>query len=45
MAVYLVMFPSGVAVMARMVREGPVELPEQPVEGLQHQAALKTPGE
>jgi cytochrome bd ubiquinol oxidase subunit I len=42
MAVYLIMFPAGVAVMARMVREGPLEQapPEQPVAGLQHQVPL-----
>jgi cytochrome d ubiquinol oxidase subunit I len=42
MAVYLIMFPAGIAVMARMVREGPIgEVgPEEPVEGLQHQLPL-----
>jgi len=35
-AVYLLMFPAGIAVMARMVRTGPTEaLPDVPVEGLQ----------
>ncbi len=37
MAVYLVMFPAGIAVMARMVRLGPQEeaMAEKPIEGLQ----------
>jgi cytochrome d ubiquinol oxidase subunit I len=40
MAVYLLMYPSGIAVMVRMVRQGPDEqaMPEEPVEGLQPQA-------
>ena len=40
MGVYLLMFPAGIAVMAGIVRRGPVaeELPETPVEGLQHEA-------
>ncbi|MDD1453292.1 cytochrome ubiquinol oxidase subunit I [Sphingomonas sp. H160509] len=40
MGVYLLMFPAGIAVMAGIVRRGPVaeELPDKPVEGLQHEA-------
>ena len=37
MAVYLLMYPAGIAVMARTVRQGPVDgpTPAHPVEGLQ----------
>ncbi len=40
MAVYLIMFPAGIVVMAGIVRTGPVaaELPDKPVEGFQHEA-------
>jgi cytochrome d ubiquinol oxidase subunit I len=40
MGVYLLMFPAGIAVMAGIVRTGPVaeEFPDKPVEGLQHEA-------
>ena len=42
MAVYLVMFPAGIAVMARMVRQGPNEkaMQPQPVEALQSGAPI-----
>ena len=42
MAVYLVMFPAGIAVMARMVRQGPNETVMQlkPVEALQSGAPI-----
>ena len=42
MAVYLVMFPAGIAVMARMVRQGPNEklMQSQPVEALQSGAPI-----
>jgi len=43
MAVYLVMFPAGIFVMARIVRRGPsAPEPERPVEGLQHETPLST---
>jgi cytochrome d ubiquinol oxidase subunit I len=47
MVVYLIMFPAGVAVMARIVREGPVAptTPEEPVEGLQRKIPLPTASE
>ena len=47
MAVYLIMFPAGIAVMARMAREGPISpaVPEEPVEGLQHPLPLPTASE
>jgi cytochrome d ubiquinol oxidase subunit I len=47
MVVYLIMFPAGVAVMARIVREGPVAptTPEEPVEGLQRKVPLPTASE
>jgi cytochrome d ubiquinol oxidase subunit I len=40
MGVYLIMFPAGFVVMAGIVRTGPVaaEVPDQPVEGFQHEA-------
>ena len=40
MAVYLIMFPAGILVMAGMVKTGPtsVSMPENPVQGLQHEA-------
>ncbi len=41
-AVYLLMFPAGIAVMARMVRQGPSEdaMGKKPVEGLQPSAPV-----
>jgi cytochrome d ubiquinol oxidase subunit I len=40
-AVYMLMFPAGIAVMARIVRQGPAEVPpDTPVEGLQPQAPI-----
>ena len=53
MAVYLIMYPAGIAVMARMVRTGPQEeaMTEKPIEGLQPRgpvaaaAPLATPAE
>jgi cytochrome d ubiquinol oxidase subunit I len=41
-AVYLLMFPAGIAVMARMVRQGPSEeaMGHKPVEGLQPSAPV-----
>jgi cytochrome d ubiquinol oxidase subunit I len=41
-AVYLIMFPAGIAVMARMVRQGPTEsaMGKRPVEGLQPAAPV-----
>ena len=45
-AVYLLMFPSGIAVMARMIRAGPSEVPQaSPVEGLQPAAPILALGE
>ena len=46
MAVYLIMFPAGVAVMARIIREGPVAqtAPDEPVEGVQRKVPLPTHG-
>ena len=46
MAVYLLMFPSGIAVMVRMVRQGPDEqaMPEIPVEGLRAAGPLHCRG-
>ena len=44
-AVYLVMFPAGIAVMAGIVRAGPIDalvVDEHPVAGFQHE--LPTPG-
>jgi cytochrome d ubiquinol oxidase subunit I len=40
MGVYLLMFPAGIAVMAGLVRTGPVseEVADKPVDGLQHEA-------
>ncbi len=42
MAVYLVMFPAGIAVMARIVRQGPRDeaMAEKPIEGLQPRAPI-----
>lgn len=42
MAVYLVMYPAGIAVMARMVRQGPREeaMAAKPVEGMQPRAPI-----
>jgi cytochrome bd ubiquinol oxidase subunit I len=47
MGVYLIMFPAGIAVMARIVREGPVAqtAPDEPVEGFQHKMPLPTAAE
>ena len=46
MAVYLVMFPAGFAVMAGMARIGPQTVaPEKPIEGLQHETPVLNPGE
>jgi cytochrome bd ubiquinol oxidase subunit I len=47
MVVYLIMFPAGVAVMARLVREGPVAqtTPDEPVEGVQRKVPLPTTAE
>jgi cytochrome d ubiquinol oxidase subunit I len=44
MVVYLLMYPAGVAVMARMVREGPSEasMAQAPVEGLQHETRFNS---
>ena len=41
-AVYLLMYPTGIAVMARMVRQGPREeaMATRPVEGLQPRAPI-----
>ena len=43
-AVYLIMFPAGIAVMAGMVRTGPTErlMGTQPVEGFQHELPVPT---
>jgi len=39
--VYLIMFPAGIAVMAKMVRQGPSEAPtDSPVKGLQPSAPI-----
>jgi len=42
MGVYLLMYPAGIAVMARMVRQGPREeaMAGQPIEGLQPRAPI-----
>jgi cytochrome d ubiquinol oxidase subunit I len=47
MTLYLVMYPAGVAVMARIVRQGPTAtaVPEHPVEGLQRKAHITVAGE
>ena len=47
MAIYLMMYPAGFAVMARMVRQGcaAAEVPQPPVAGLQPQAPFATPAE
>jgi cytochrome d ubiquinol oxidase subunit I len=47
MTLYLIMYPAGVAVMARIVRHGPVAppMPEHPVEGLQPRAPITAAGE
>ena len=47
MAVYLIMFPAGVAVMARIVRAGPVAEtgPDEPLEGVQRKIPLPTTAE
>ena len=46
MAVYLLMYPAGVVVMAGMVRQGPTErvMGEKPIEGLQHDLPVATKG-
>ncbi len=45
--VYLLMFPAGIAVMARIVRTGPDEqaMQAQPIEGLQSRSPFTTPAE
>jgi cytochrome d ubiquinol oxidase subunit I len=42
--VYLVMFPAGVLIMARLVRRGPIDsaTPESPVEGGSHDLLVRT---
>jgi cytochrome d ubiquinol oxidase subunit I len=47
MVVYLLMYPAGLAVMARMVREGPVAMAveAEPPQGLQRETAFNVPGE
>jgi cytochrome d ubiquinol oxidase subunit I len=47
MVVYLLMFPAGIAVMARMVREGPSEtaMAQAPIEGLQHETRFNPAAE
>jgi cytochrome d ubiquinol oxidase subunit I len=47
MAAYLVMFPAGLYVMTRILRDGPTEAaaPHTPVEGGQRQAPFATSGE
>lgn len=47
MAAYLVMFPAGIAVMAKIVRDGPIEGPEpsDPVEGHQRKAPFTAAAE
>ena len=47
MAVYLAMYPAGLAVIARMVRQGctDAEIPQPPVAGLQPHAPFATPAE
>ncbi len=48
MAVYLVMFPAGIAVMARLVRAGPgdeEQMKQQPVEGFQPRSPVQGPAQ
>jgi cytochrome d ubiquinol oxidase subunit I len=47
MAIYLMLYPAGIAVMARIVRQGPTGQvpPEYPVEGLQPRAPLAAAAE